>query len=264
MQSDSVSLSAESATVYVNYDLATVPKCPENGWTRFVCISDTHSDIYQIPVGDVLLHAGDLSSWGYPHQVRKTLDWLASLEHPMKIIVAGNHDLCLDTNVYENDLEIPVADEQTLREFRSSMKGPLYTNANLYYLEHEMMNFSSSGKIWHVYGSPSAPMYAKGAFQYTMPAEADAIYQKIPDDTEILITHTPPYRILDRTRRGKHAGCEHLAERLSSLKSCRLHVFGHIHEGAGAVVLPDGRVEVNAAVAWGGQPVIVDLKDVPN
>ena len=86
MQSDSVLLSTESAAVYVKYDIATVPQRPRNGWTRFICISDTHSDIsYQIPVGDVLLHAGDLSSWGYPPQVKKTLDWLASLEHPMKM-----------------------------------------------------------------------------------------------------------------------------------------------------------------------------------
>jgi len=182
----------------------------------------------------------------------------------MKIIVAGNHDLCLDGNVYETDAQISAEDRQYMRKFRSSMKDQSYRDANLYYLEHERMEFSSgAGKAWPVYGSPSAPRYAEGAFQYVTGAEADAIYQKIPDDTEILITHTPPNGTLDRTRRGKHAGCKQLGQRLNSLKSCRLHVFGHIHESAGAVILPGGRVAVNAALASKGRPIIVDLKDVP-
>ncbi|KAF8350879.1 Metallo-dependent phosphatase-like protein [Amanita rubescens] len=249
-------LSSPSALVYIDYDLTSVPQRPKGGWTRFICISDTHSSIFQIPAGDVLLHAGDLTSWGYPQQVKNTLDWLSSLEHPMKIIVAGNHDLCLDGNLYETDPQISTEVRQHMHKFRSFVKGQSYRDANLYYLEHEMMEFSSgAGKAWHVYGSPSAPRYAEGAFQYVTAADANAIYQRIPDDTEILVTHTPPNGILDKTRRGKHAGCKELEQRLNSLKSCRLHVFGHIHEGAGAAILPGGRVA--------GRPIIVDLKDVP-
>lgn len=83
-ESNSCLLSTPSASVYVDYDLETVPQ-REGGWTRFICISDTHSRIFQIPAGDVLLHAGDLTSWGYCHQVKDTLDWLSSLEHPIKM-----------------------------------------------------------------------------------------------------------------------------------------------------------------------------------
>ncbi|KAK2467069.1 hypothetical protein APHAL10511_001327 [Amanita phalloides] len=214
-------------------------------------VLSTPSAIYQVPAGDVLIHAGDLTSWGYPRQVGDAVNWLASLDHPMKIIIAGNHDLCLDSNIDASSIE-------SLRTFRAFMK-----SENLYYLENEMIKVNSpAGKTWHVYGSPSSPRYAEGAFQYTTAAEADGIYQRIPENTEILITHTPPNGILDRTKRGKQAGCERLAERLKNLKSCRLHVFGHIHEGAGAMILPDGRVAVNAALAL-GRPIIVDLKDVP-
>ena len=57
----------------------------EDGGTRFVCISDTHSKKYSyIPPGDVLLHAGDLSSQGFLHRLQKTLDWLGELSHSVK------------------------------------------------------------------------------------------------------------------------------------------------------------------------------------
>lgn len=87
-----------------------------------------------------------------------------------------------------------------------------------------------------------------------------------------MVTHTPPFGVLDETRRGKHAGCQILASRLNELPHCRLHVFGHIHEAHGAklerrMVAAEGQqarcndlVSVNAAVYNGTQPIIVDLK----
>lgn len=71
---------------------------------------------------------------------------------------------------------------------------------------------------------------------------------------------------------------------MDTLSSCRLHVFGHIHEGHGVDIsrigpansaeqqkenesqaIPHGnRVSVNAAIAWGGQPIIVDLMNEPS
>jgi hypothetical protein len=97
-------------------------------------------------------------------------------------------------------------------------------------------------------------------------------------ETEILLTHGPPAGILDKTRRGDNAGCAVLTGRLAAgqLPACRLHVFGHIHEGHGAVatgayppqtvdgitqVLQGPRLSVNAAVKEIGQAIIVDLKN---
>jgi 3',5'-cyclic AMP phosphodiesterase CpdA len=76
-----------SAQIWNNYDVNHVPPHPGEGWTRFVCISDTHSRKFNVPPGDVLLHAGDLSSWGYPEQIEFTLTWLRSLAHPIKMYV---------------------------------------------------------------------------------------------------------------------------------------------------------------------------------
>lgn len=76
---------SDTARVYVSYDIADPPPHPGDRWTRFVCISDTHSRRYSVPPGDVLLHSGDLSSWGQLAQLRKTVDWIKTLPHPTKV-----------------------------------------------------------------------------------------------------------------------------------------------------------------------------------
>lgn len=92
-----------------------------------------------------------------------------------------------------------------------------------------------------------------------------ALYRNIPLDTEILVTHTPAFQVLDLTRKGKHAGCRSLAETVKGLKQCRLHVFGHIHEAHGSQVIsrpqPDGElVSVNAAIPRRRKAIVVDLQ----
>lgn len=90
-----------------------------------------------------------------------------------------------------------------------------------------------------------------------------AIYSKVPNDTEILLTHTPAKHILDETRKGVRAGCGVLAGRIKELERCRLHVFGHIHEARGAEIGEGGKVHVNAAIGSrkGRRPVVVDLSN---
>jgi Icc-related predicted phosphoesterase len=139
--------------------------------------------------------------------------------------------------------------------------------AGLTYLQHESVTITTEkGKSWRVYGSPAAPLYAPGAFQYESKQDGHKLYSSIPADVEILVTHTPPYGVLDQTHRGKKAGCKPLAERLSNLNHCRLHVFGHIHEAYGAkVIAPDSidgteQVAVNAAMPNSRKAVVVDLR----
>ncbi|KIM57089.1 hypothetical protein SCLCIDRAFT_131263 [Scleroderma citrinum Foug A] len=249
--------------IHLDTQEKAAPPHPGPGWTRFVCISDTHSSIFRVPPGDVLIHAGDLSSFGSLSQLTRTTDWLKSLEHPVKIIIAGNHDHCLDEKM---SLEYYGPQPGLVQHARAMVRG--LASRGLYYLEHEPLHFTSpSGKVWKIYGSPAAPMYVEGSFQYTSPTEAQAIYEKIPDNTEILMTHTPPYRTLDRTKRGKDAGCHILSSRLKQLKQCRLHIFGHIHESAGSQVgdykgRDTHRVSVNAALPNScGRVIVVDLHD---
>lgn len=63
------------------------------GKTTFVCISDTHNDKLDLPAGDILIHAGDLSQEGSVLEIQEQLDWLDSLEgYLYKIVIAGNHE----------------------------------------------------------------------------------------------------------------------------------------------------------------------------
>jgi len=85
------SLATPTTRVYTTYRTPAspyegeLPPHPGPSWTRFVCISDTHSftdDLFkdQIPPGDFLLHSGDLSSWGKPKQLQKTMDWIGEMK----------------------------------------------------------------------------------------------------------------------------------------------------------------------------------------
>ena len=76
-----------STIVHTKYAFDDPPPHPGPGWTRFVCISDTHSKKFSIPRGDILLHAGDLSSWGYYEQLRTTVEWLKTLPHELKMCI---------------------------------------------------------------------------------------------------------------------------------------------------------------------------------
>jgi len=78
------------------------------------------------------------------------------------------------------------------------------------------------------------------------PEEMPSRWEGIPQDTNVLITHTPPLDILDRNRGGKSCGCPHLRARVDKLKP-RLHCFGHVHASAGTLELNQTRY-VNASM----------------
>ena len=46
----------------VHLNPETLPPRPSDEWTRFVCISDTHSRTFYAPDGDVFLHSGNLTN----------------------------------------------------------------------------------------------------------------------------------------------------------------------------------------------------------
>lgn len=71
-------------------------RSPTSNAIRIVCISDTHNLQPELPDGDLLLHAGDLSQRGSFDEIQAQLDWLNAQPHKQKIVIAGNHDLLLD------------------------------------------------------------------------------------------------------------------------------------------------------------------------
>jgi len=64
---------------------------------------DMHEGIRHIPDGDILIHSGDFTQNGTPEAVEKFSHWFASLPHPNKVVVAGNHDITLDPDFYKEE-----------------------------------------------------------------------------------------------------------------------------------------------------------------
>jgi len=95
------------------------------------------------------------------------------------------------------------------------------------------------------YGSPWQPRFCDWAFNLDPPALEKA-WSKIPADTDILVTHGPPYGVLDRDGDKVHCGCRKLTERLKSIGP-KVHVFGHIHEGYGWTE-KNGTLYANASI----------------
>ncbi|KAF9558975.1 Metallo-dependent phosphatase, partial [Agrocybe pediades] len=201
--------------VYYEYDPWTpLPPKPSDEWTRFVCISDTQSHVFKIPDGDVLLHSGDLMNPGTGAEFEKTMKWLYGLPHRFKIIIAGNHDLALHEEWYEEEHQKWVFDSFLLRI--PSVRLNLWKEKDQD-SEHQFQ-VRSGGKMWMTNGSPvTLQNFSKFA------------------KTEILLTHGPAHQIFDRIVRGDEIGCEALRTRISELRP-RLHLAGHIHEAHGAYV----------------------------
>jgi hypothetical protein len=98
-------------------------------------------------------------------------------------------------------------------------------------------------RIW---GSPVTPLYG-GAFGLSSAADRRRVYARIPEDTDVLITHGPPFGILDSgTDPGLHSGCRELFDAVMRVGP-KLHVFGHVH-GAHGIFRTDHTTFVNAAL----------------
>lgn len=185
---------------------------------KITFISDTHGKHAELtdklPGGDVLIHSGDFMRGGY--EEGEAIDFFDWLEHDVtgyeyKIIIAGNHD-----RLFENE------PEQAAKLMGAYCPSVIYLQ-------------DSSFKINGIkfYGSPWTPAFNNWAFN--VERDSDAIEEKwnqIPDDTDILITHGPPWGYLDYTPYGGHVGCERMNNKIVETQPI-IHVFGHVHSSYG-------------------------------
>ena len=127
---------------------------------RFVCLSDTHSRVEDIPLdfvppGDVLLHSGDFTMIGLPKAIEKFNDYLGKLPHKVKVIIAGNHDLTFDDDMVANDrhhLEMFGLKENNFEKYlqEKNIKSVKELMTNCLYLEDAMVELYGI----KIYGSP--------------------------------------------------------------------------------------------------------------
>lgn len=199
---------------------------------RYFAISDTHMKHNRIKLPgrvDAVFHAGDFCNvnldlgFSAPEQLSRNkkqaeefLSWYGAIEAEVKILVAGNHELLMDDDIRE-----------------------VARRRGVYYLHDEAMDVCG----FKVYGNGGYRAIREGFGQHGYFLN-EGYWNSIPDDVEILITHTP----IDDPAFGGHIdyGCPELRKRIDELWKLRLHLCGHIHEGRGSY--RRGGVEiVNAA-----------------
>lgn len=198
---------------------------------KVVAISDTHG-LHRasqfrpgivVPDGDVLVHAGD-STHGKKDQFLDVLAWMADQKPKHKIIIPGNHDEWIEV--------CPEEAKRAAKQF----------GVNLL-IDEEL----TIGGV-KFYGSPWTPKFYN--WSYMIPRGGlTPLWRLIPWDTNILVTHGPPYGHGDLAPGNRHVGCLELLEKILELKNLRAHVFGHIHEGYGVTHsdVIEGVAFVNAA-----------------
>lgn len=193
-----------------------------------VHISDTHNKTYKsLPVGDILIHSGDFTNHGTAEEISDFATYLTNLPFRYKVVICGNHEWGCD--------RLP----PTLFK---SLLGP-----NVIMLQDNgvcLMGINIWGSAWN-----NRTRMAFGAHEEFRREK----WGLIPTNTHILITHNPPFNVLDLAyqpqdktllgdepcitcdqvhKRYKHWGCRSLLERVHDL-NIPLHLFGHVHDEVG-------------------------------
>ena len=185
-----------------------------------VCKSDTHNTKPQVPAGDD----------GSFDEIQDQLSWLSSQPHKHKVVIAGNHEVLLDQKFMDQHPERNYPSNGERNAWHLDWGTVTYLQNKSTVLEFnesiEKTGRRRSRRL-KVYGSPTTPQYGISAFQ--LPRSEDPWTNRVPDDTDILIAHGPPYKHLDGAL---GSGCAYLAEEVRRTRP-RLVVFGHIHVGHG-------------------------------
>ena len=193
---------------------------------KIITISDTHGFHKLIPKSwlrkaDTIIHSGDITSAGYIEEIKNFLVWFDKLGYDNKIFIAGNHDWGFES--------YPEKTKELLENYPS-----------ITYLQDSEVVIDGI----KIYGSPQTPYFRNWAFNCARNEQDGLTYSKelistywdkIPLDTNVLVTHGPPHGIGDfvpYNGRG-NVGCESLLAKAYNLEKLKLHVCGHVHCGYG-------------------------------
>lgn len=166
---------------------------------RILHLSDTHNCHHQLrdlPEADVVVHSGDFCMVGTEKEAIDFLNWFCDLPYRHKIFICGNHDDCL----YGADID--------------------GLDSNVHYLCNSGIEFEGV-KFYGV------PMFMGDCITERQCRN----YNNIPNDTDVLITHSPAYGILDYDD-GINYGSEDLLSVITRVNPI-VHLFGHIHKQHG-------------------------------
>jgi hypothetical protein len=202
---------------------------------RIGMISDTHTQhaSLSVPELDILIHAGDFGLRGTKSECLDFFDWLKGLDQVNhKVVIAGNHDRYLQSGD-------PTQFAEDLKPY------------GIHYLQDNSVSLLGL----KIYGTPWTPFFCNWAFQgleerppyglrypggpqWEMPdyPRLSSVYDRIPDDTDVLVCHGPPsIAPIDELEGGERVGSSELLKKIAKLSKLKLGVFGHLHSGYGSV-----------------------------
>jgi Icc-related predicted phosphoesterase len=159
------------------------------------------------------------------------------------LYIPGNHDICVEK------------EPMRCREY--------FETSNMKMLLHRPYEW----KGIKFFGSPYQPDFYQWSFQYPR-WDGARVWNAIPEDSDVVITHGMPEGILDAsgrelfTRDEAHLGCKALRERLRIIKP-KIFAGGHLHHQGGQSVEENGTIWVNAAMCDDQykptrKPVVID------
>ncbi len=200
------------------------------------CISDLHGFYPELDGGDLLLIAGDYTNSDKIKDWDEFFRWLKVQKYRKKILVAGNHDNLMHKSFPKTKEEFDTCSELQYI-FQDSKE-------DYEYLCDSGTEFEGL-KIW---GSPWTKTFERmnpkcKAFTCDTEDQLAEKWALIPDDTDVLITHIPPFGIFDGVGTNPYDNTEYRTGSLSLINNVidvvrpKLHVFGHIHEHGGKQLL---------------------------
>lgn len=182
---------------------------------KICAVADVHMNEHgrhslATPAADVLVVAGDLTLRGRPLELYRFRDWLVEQPQKHKVVIAGNHDFCLEKKTQQQDSELTLSGD------------------GIVYLRDQEITIDGV-RFW---GTPWQPWFHDWAFNLRRGEEIRKKWDLIPDGIDVLVTHGPPFGYGDLVSDGERVGCEDLIKAVDRVKP-KLHFFGHIHEDVG-------------------------------
>lgn len=211
---------------------------------RIACLSDTHSNVkgLKVPEADVLIYAGDAIHHKHSEpEFLRFCEWINRIPCETKFLVAGNHDFFLRDN------------KDRLKDL---MPGVVV-------LEDSGAEIGDTGLS--VYGAPWTVarniFYLADAYEIPESAVREK-WAQIPTGVDVLVTHSPPWDILDLTYKSRHVGSKYLRNEVAGRVYPKIHIFGHNHDAPGMQlgVFENGArcLFVNAAITFSRKPYLIE------
>lgn len=208
---------------------------------RVTALSDLHGFYPKLPGGDLLIIAGDCTKCDSLRCWVKFFEWLDAQEYTKKVMVGGNHDSHLQR--FANNDEAKNLYERLGVDFDIT-----YDDTCVYLCDSET-TFEGL-RIW---GSPWTRNFEGQnplamAFGLDTEKELQEKFSLIPEGIDILVTHSPPFGVLDAVESSKKPRCGSVAlwEQMERIRP-RYHFFGHIHECGGKTIEISGTRHCNVA-----------------